>query len=193
MISLRNKLLDRFLNVGKLPIINFVQGSFPVVNQIHHSPDKTCKLPCPRRRYQIVGKPFLGKIKHSFSEPERALVRVRNDGGGRIFLPLFYLTDFAVTTECILRLPAHSTRRLLTLEFPAFVIAVCRTLFPLESSPGQSPIKLTKDFAFEKREKSPISATIEIAPDITDSRGAHQSINFFPSSLQSSRIFASIL
>ena len=51
----------------------------------------------------------------------------------------------------------------LTLEFPAFVIAVCRTLFPLESSPGQSPIKLTKDFAFEKREKSPISATIEIA------------------------------
>lgn len=51
LISLRTKLLDRFLNVGKLPLINFVQGSFPVVNQIHHSPDKTCKLPCPRRRY----------------------------------------------------------------------------------------------------------------------------------------------
>lgn len=96
------------------------------------------------------------------------------------FCRSFTLTDFAVTTECILRLPAHSTRRLLTLEFPAFVIAVCRTLFPLESSPGQSPVKLTKDFAFEKREKSPISATIEMAQDITDSRDAHQGINFFP-------------
>ena len=42
---------------------------------------------------------------------------------------------------------ADSISSCLTLEFPAFVIAVCRTLNPLESSPGYNPIADRKNFA----------------------------------------------